>query len=64
MCQSDNNPTIEQTTAESHKWVFNVARIPAPVGVMFLFFNDIKYVVDVSIASDLCLIDVSIDFYF
>ena len=32
-CQSDNNPTIEQTTAEGHQWVFNVARIPAPVGV-------------------------------
>ena len=36
MCQSDNNPTIEQTTAEGHQWVFNVARIPAPVGVLQL----------------------------
>ena len=26
MCQSDNNPTIEQTTAKGHQWVFNVAR--------------------------------------
>ena len=26
MCQSDNNPTIEQTTAEGQQWVFNVAR--------------------------------------
>ena len=26
MCHSDNNPTIEQTTAEVHQWVFNVAR--------------------------------------
>ena len=26
MCQSDNNPTIEQTTAEGHQWVFNVAK--------------------------------------
>ena len=26
MCQSDNNPTIEQTTADGHQWVFNVAR--------------------------------------
>ena len=26
MCQSDNNPTIKQTTAEGHQWVFNVAR--------------------------------------
>ena len=26
MCQSDNNPTIEQTTAEGHQWVFNVPR--------------------------------------
>ena len=36
MCQSDNNTTIEQTTAEVHQWVFNVARIPAPVGVLQL----------------------------
>ena len=36
MCQSDNNPTIEQTTAEGHQWVFNVARIPAPVGALQL----------------------------
>ena len=36
MCQSDNNPTIEQTTAEGHQWVFNVGRIPAPVGVLQL----------------------------
>ena len=39
MCQSDNNPTIdmiEPTTAEGHQWVFNVARIPAPVGVLQL----------------------------
>ena len=26
MCQSDNNPAIDQTTAEGHQWVFNVAR--------------------------------------
>ena len=26
MCQSDNNPAIEQTTAEGYQWVFNVAR--------------------------------------
>ena len=26
MCQSDNNSTIEQTTAEGHQWVLNVAR--------------------------------------
>ena len=26
MCQNDNNPSIEQTTAEGHQWVFNVAR--------------------------------------
>ena len=26
MCQRDNNPTIEQTTAEGHKQVFNAAR--------------------------------------
>ena len=26
MCQSGNNPTIEQTTAEGHQLVFNVAR--------------------------------------
>ena len=26
MCQRDNNPTIEQTTAEGHLKVFNVAR--------------------------------------
>ena len=26
MCQSDNNPTIEQTTAEIHQWVFIGAR--------------------------------------
>ena len=26
MCQSDNNPTIEQTTAEVHQWVINEAR--------------------------------------
>ena len=36
MCHSDNNPTIEQTTAEGHQWVFNVARIPVPVGVLQL----------------------------
>ena len=26
MCQSDKNPTIEQTTAENHQWVFIGAR--------------------------------------
>ena len=26
MFQSDSNPTIEQTTAESHQLVFNVAK--------------------------------------
>ena len=26
MCQSGNNPTIEQTTAEGQQWAFNVAR--------------------------------------
>ena len=26
MCQRDNNPTIEQTTAEGHQQVFNAAR--------------------------------------
>ena len=26
MCQRDNNPTIEKTTAEGHQQVFNVAR--------------------------------------
>ena len=26
MCQSDNNPTIEQTTTEGNQWAFNVAR--------------------------------------
>ena len=36
MCQSDNNPTIEQITAEGHQWVFNVARIPAHGGVLQL----------------------------
>ena len=25
-CVKDNNPTTEQTTAEGHQWVFNVAR--------------------------------------
>ena len=25
-CQRDNNPTIEQTTAEGHQHVFNAAR--------------------------------------
>ena len=36
MCQSDNNPTIEQTTVEGQQWVFYVARIPAPVDVLQL----------------------------
>ena len=29
MCQGDNNSTIEQTTAEGHPGVFNVARRPS-----------------------------------
>ena len=36
MCQRDNNPIIEQKTAEGHQCVFNVARIPAPVDVLQL----------------------------
>ena len=36
MCQRDNNPIIEQTTAEGNQWVSNVARIPAAVGVLQL----------------------------
>ena len=36
MCQRDNNPTIEKTTAEGHQQVFNVARIPAPGDVLQL----------------------------
>ena len=43
MCQSDNNPTIEQTTAEGHKWVNNVARIPASVDVLQLAFKQYVY---------------------
>ena len=56
MCQSDNNPTIEQTTAEGHQWVFNVARIPAAVGVLKLASKNMhnsSVIMDVILNSEL-----------
>ena len=36
MCQRDNNPTIEQTTAEGHNRSSMQREIPAPGGVIQL----------------------------
>ena len=35
-CQRDNNPTMEQTTAEGHQYVFNAARNSRTRGVLQL----------------------------
>ena len=38
MCQRDNNPTIEKTTAEGHQQVFNVTRNSRTSIIYVLFY--------------------------
>ena len=63
--QSENNPTIEQTTAEGHQWVFTVVRNsrtrrrPSAGPLKNMYTSTVNYISSEKVSKDPSVIQIS-----